>query len=120
MQTRACMNVSGSGGLTYIHGAHPFSFVAANRHQHTHLFLSAGPSVRQQQLHSAHHLLPDRVEQGVASVDAVVKQKLHDLKVLILDGDEECTAAQRVQTVHINVVVDLCLAKGMFDACVVT
>lgn len=87
---------------------------------HTYLFLSAGPSVRQQQLHGTHYLLPDGVEQGVTRVDAVVKQQLHDLQVLILDGNEERAAAQWVQTVHVHVVVDLGLAKGMFDSCIVT
>lgn len=85
-----------------------------------HLFLSARPAVGQQQLHGAHHLLPDGVQQGVARVDAVVQQELHDLQVLVLDGDEESAAAQRVQTVHVHVVVDLRLAEGVFDPCIVT
>lgn len=83
------------------------------------LLLSARPPVRQQQLHGAHHLLPDGVEQGVASVDAMVKQELHDLQVLVLDGDEERAAPQWVQAVHVDVVIDLCLAQGVFDAGVV-
>lgn len=53
-------------------------------------------------------------------MDAVVEQELHDLQVLVLDGDEESTAAQRVQTVHIHVVVHLCFAKGMFHSRIVT
>lgn len=52
-------------------------------------------------------------------MDAVVQQQLHDLQVLVLNGDEERTATQRVQAVHVHVVVDLRLAKGMFDASVV-
>lgn len=75
--------------------------------------------MRQQQLHGSHHLLPDGVEQGVARVDAVVQQELHDLQVLVLDGDEERAAPQRVQAVHVDVVVDLRLAQGVFDAGVV-
>lgn len=76
--------------------------------------------MRQQQLHGAHHLLSDGVQQGVARVDAMVQEELHDLQVLILDGDEERAAAQRVQTVHVHVVVDLRLAEGVFDSCIVT
>lgn len=49
----------------------------------------------------------------------MVEQELHDLQVLVLDGDEESAAAQRVQTVHIHVVVHLCFAKGMFHSRIV-
>lgn len=83
------------------------------------LLLAARPPVRQQQLYGAHHLLSDGVEQGIARVDAVVKQEFHDLQVLVLNGDEERAAPQRVQAVHVDVVIDLCLAQGMFDASVV-
>lgn len=87
---------------------------------HTHLLLATGPPVRQQQLHGANNLLPDGVQQGIPRVDAVVKQELHDLQVFVLDGYEEPAAAQRVQTVHIYVVINLGLTQGMFDASVVT
>ena len=106
------MNPSGGDRLTHI-------LLLKHKHTHTHLLLAAGPPVRQQQLHGAHHLLPDGVEQGVARVDAVVQQQLHDLQVLVLDGDEQRAAAQRVQAVHVHVVVDLGLAQGVFDARVV-
>lgn len=95
MQTHACVNASGRHRLTSTH---------------THLFLATGSPVRQQQLHGADHLLPDGVQQGVARVDAVVEKELHDLQVLVLDGDEERAAAQRVQAVNVHVVVDLRLA----------
>lgn len=63
----------------------------------------------QQQLHSSHHFLADRVQKGIADVDAETQQELNDFQILILDGDEQGRAAEGVDAVDVDLKVDLCL-----------
>lgn len=63
----------------------------------------------QQQLHSSDHFLADRVQQGIADVDVEAQQELNDFQVLVLDGNQQSCAAQRVDAVDVDLEVDLCL-----------
>lgn len=63
----------------------------------------------QQQLHSSHHFLADRVQEGIADIDTETQQELNDFQILILDGDEQGRAAKGVDAVDVDLKVDLCL-----------
>lgn len=63
----------------------------------------------QQQLHSSHHFLANCVQQGIADVNAEAQQELNDFEVLVLDGNQESRAAERVDAVDVDLEVDLCL-----------
>ncbi|TNN63512.1 hypothetical protein EYF80_026254 [Liparis tanakae] len=76
-----------------------------------HLHAATGLLVIEQQLHRSHHFLPDGVQQGVAHVDAEAQQELDDLQVLVLDGDQQGGAAQRVDAVDVDLEVDLGLLR---------
>ena len=65
----------------------------------------------EQQLHGAHHLLADGVQQGVAHVHVEAQHQLDDLQVLVLDGDQQRCAAQRVDAVDVDLKVDLRLLE---------
>ena len=52
-----------------------------------------------QQLHGAHHLLVDGVQEGVSHVHVIAQQQLDDLQVLVLDDDQQRRAPQRVDAV---------------------
>ena len=79
---------------------------------HDHLLLSSGFLVVYQQLHGAHHLLADGVQQGVAHVHVEAQHQLDDLQVLVLDGDQQRRAAQRVDAVDVDLEVDLRLLEN--------
>lgn len=66
----------------------------------------------QQQLHSSHHFLADSVKQGIANVDIETQQELNNFQILILNGNEQSRAAEGVNTVDVDLEVDLCLLKG--------
>lgn len=62
----------------------------------------------QQQLHSAHHFLADRMQQGITDIDAEAQQQFNDFQVLVLNGNQQRCAAQRVDAVDVDLEVDLC------------
>lgn len=49
------------------------------------------------------------MQQGIADVDAEAQQELNDFQVLVLDGNQQSRAAQRVDAVDVDLEVDLCL-----------
>lgn len=63
----------------------------------------------QQQLHGSHHFLADSVKQGITNVDTEAQQKLNDFQILILNGNEQSSAAKGIDTVDVDLKVDLCL-----------
>lgn len=83
------------------------------------LLFSAGLLVVKEQLHSSHYLLTDSVEQRVSHMHVVRQQKLHHLQVLVLYGDEQGGAPQRVHAVHVDLEVDLGLPQRALHAAVV-
>ena len=47
------------------------------------------------------------MQQGIADVDVEAQQQLDDLQVLVLDGDQQGRAAEGVDTVDVDLEVDL-------------
>lgn len=74
-----------------------------------HLHAATWLLVIQQQLHSSHHLLADRVQQGIADVDVEAQQEFNDFQVLVLNSNQQGRAAERVDAVDVDLEVDLCL-----------
>lgn len=85
-----------------------------------YLFFPTWFLVVEQQLHSSHYFFPDGVQQGIPHVDVVAEQQLDDLQVLVLDGNEEGCASQRVYAVYVDPEVDLSLLQGLLHAAVVS
>ena len=56
----------------------------------------------QQELHGLHVLLVDSVQQGVPNLHPVAQQQFDHLDVLVLDGDQQRRAAQRVHAVDVD------------------
>lgn len=49
------------------------------------------------------------MQQGIADVDTEAQQELNDFQVLVLDGNQQSRAAQRVDAVDVDLEVDFCL-----------
>lgn len=49
------------------------------------------------------------MQQGIADVDVEAQQEFNDLKVLILDGNQQSRASKRVDAVDVDLEIDLCL-----------
>ena len=60
------------------------------------------------------------MQQGIADVDVEAQQELNDFQVLVLNGNQQSCAAERVDAVDVDLEVDLCLLTKLVGKVIFT